>query len=112
MDKIIEREHESAINNQILATSVHPSDEFESHINEIDTTSNFYEENLAEKKSEEFSSSEKINVEDANTTNCLALTIKKDYKLVAVKNVFLHTLKVTWKVIVSTVTLTIFKYIF
>ena len=55
---------------------------------------------------------EKINFEDSNTTNCLALTIKEEHKLVAVKNVFIHSLKVTWKVIVSTVALHILKIFF
>ena len=55
---------------------------------------------------------EKINFEDSNTTNCLALTIKEEHKLVAVKNVFIHSLKVTWKVIVSTVALNILKIFF
>ena len=56
--------------------------------------------------------SDTINLKDANTSNCLALTIKKEYKLVAIKNVFIHSLKVTWKVIVSTVTLHFLKIFF
>ena len=55
---------------------------------------------------------EKIDMSEANTTNCLALTIKKDYKLVAVKNVFIHSIKVTWKVIVSSIALRILKIFF
>ena len=46
------------------------------------------------------------------TTNCLALTIKEEHKLVAVKNVFFHSLKVSWKVIASTIALHIFKIFF
>lgn len=56
--------------------------------------------------------SDTINLKDANTSNCLALTIKKEYKLVAIKNVFIHSLKVTWKVIVSAVTLHFLKIFF
>lgn len=56
--------------------------------------------------------SEKIDVENASTTNCLALTIKEEHKLVAVKNVCLHSLKVTWKVIASTIALHILKIFF
>lgn len=55
---------------------------------------------------------EKIDVETASTTNCLALTIKEEHKLVAVKNVCLHSLKVTWKVIASTIALHILKIFF
>ena len=47
--------------------------------------------------------------ENINKTNCLALTIKEEHKLVAVKNVFLHSLKVTWKVIASAIALHILK---
>ncbi len=46
------------------------------------------------------------------TTNCLALTIKEEHKLVAVKNVFFHSLKVSWKVIASTIALHILKIFF
>lgn len=60
----------------------------------------------------EATSSEPINidVEEANTTNCLALTIKKDHKLVAVKNVVLKSIRMSWKVIISTITLGIIKF--
>ena len=47
--------------------------------------------------------------EEANTTNCVALTIQKDHKLVAVKNVFLRSIRMSWKVVVSTITLAILK---
>ena len=52
---------------------------------------------------------EKIDVETASTTNCLALTIKEEHKLVAVKNVFLRSVRMSWKVIVSSITLAIIK---
>ena len=52
------------------------------------------------------------NISDFPTTNCLALTIREEHKLVAVKNVFLHSLKVTWKVIVSTIALHILNLFF
>lgn len=66
-------------------------------------------ENTLENPEESSSEPNTIEIEDANTTNCLALTIQKDHKLVAVKNVFLHTIRMTWKVIASTVALTILK---
>ena len=58
---------------------------------------------------ESLNSTEKIEDQTASTTNCLALTIREEHKLVAVKNVFLHSLKVTWKVIASTIALHILK---
>ena len=45
-------------------------------------------------------------------TNCLALTIKEEHKLLAIKNVATHSLKITWKVLLSTLSLTFFKIIF
>ena len=55
---------------------------------------------------------EKLTTDTASTTNCLALTIKEEHKLVAVKNVFLHSLKVSWKVVASTIALHILKIFF
>ena len=50
-----------------------------------------------------------IKNEDANTTNCLALTIQEDHKLVAFKNVFLRSIRMSWKVVVSAITLALIK---
>ena len=50
-----------------------------------------------------------IKTEDANTTNCLALTIQQDHKIVAFKNVFLRSIRMSWKVVVSTITLALIK---
>ena len=50
-----------------------------------------------------------IQNEDANTTNCLALTIQKEHKLTAIKNVFLHSIRMSWKVAISTITLALIK---
>ena len=69
-------------------------------------------DNIDTQKEQNNPTPEKIDIEDANTTNCLALTIKEEHKLVAVKNVFIHSLKVTWKVIVSTIALHILKIFF
>ena len=50
-----------------------------------------------------------INTEHTNTTNCLALTIQEDHKVVAVKNVFFRSIRMSWKVMISTVTLAILR---
>lgn len=57
------------------------------------------------------STSESIDIktENANTTNCLALTIQEDHKLVALKNVFFRSIRMSWKVVVSTITLALIK---
>ena len=85
-------------------------------INQTSVNSEITEINMNEEKnSPEFSneetSSESIDIktEDANTTNCLALTIQKEHKLVAVKNVFIRSVRMSWKVVVSSITLAIIK---
>ena len=66
-------------------------------------------ENSLEASNEPPSESVEIKTEDANTTNCLALTIQEDHKLVAFKNVFLRSIRMSWKVVVSTITLALLK---
>lgn len=39
------------------------------------------------------------------TTNCLALTVVKDYKLTVFKNVFKKSFKITWKIALSIITM-------
>lgn len=52
------------------------------------------------------------NIENSNNdiSNCLALTVKKDYNLVIAKNVVLKTLKSTWKIVLSIFTLNFLKF--
>lgn len=70
-------------------------------------------EKIIESSSEDSNSEAKtVEAESFPTTNCLALTIKEEHKLVAVKNVFFHSLKVSWKVIASTIALHILKIFF
>lgn len=66
-------------------------------------------ENSPETSDEAPSESVDIKTEDANTTNCLALTIQQDHKIVALKNVFLRSIRMSWKVAVSTITLALLK---
>ena len=73
----------------------------------LETT--FKEEASSEIHNNTTSESVDIKNEDANTTNCLALTIQKDHKLVAVKNVFLRSIRMSWKVVVSAITLALIK---
>lgn len=47
---------------------------------------------------------------DSEVANCLALTVKKDYNLTIVKNVFIRTLKNTWRIALSIFTLNILKF--
>ena len=84
-------------------------------INEPDSNQEIIEEkteeieNSPETSDEAPSESIDIKTEDANTTNCLALTIQQDHKIVALKNVFLRSIRMSWKVAVSTITLALLK---
>ena len=85
-----------------------------------ETTESDSNQEIVEEKTEEIENSPEtsdkvpsesidIKTEDANTTNCLALTIQEDHKLVALKNVFLRSIRMSWKVAVSTITLALLK---
>jgi len=44
--------------------------------------------------------------------NCLALTVRKDYNLMIVKNIFTATGRLSWKIVLSTVVLNFLRMIF
>jgi len=50
--------------------------------------------------------------EDNTQTNCLALTVRKDYNLVILKNIFTTTGKLSWKVIILSAILNLLNLIF
>ena len=75
----------------------------------LDTIEETQKENSPEASIETPSESVEIKTEDANTTNCLALTIQEDHKLVAFKNVFFRSIRMSWKVVVSAITLALLK---
>ena len=81
----------------------------EPKIEQIETINEEQKENSPEASIETPSESVEIKTEDANTTNCLALTIQEDHKLVAFKNVFLRSIRMSWKVVVSAITLALIK---
>ena len=76
---------------------------------QIEAVEEEQKENSPEASVETPSESVEIKTEDANTTNCLALTIQEDHKLVAFKNVFLRSIRMSWKVVVSAITLALLK---
>ena len=73
------------------------------------TLSDETQKNPQEFQNETPSESIEIKTEDANTTNCLALTIQADHRLVAFKNVLSRSIRMSWKVVVSTITLALIK---
>lgn len=89
--------------------------------NNLDTTDNINQKqeynfiNPLESEHPSIDFSETNNIEttdDSNSevANCLALTVKKDYSLSIVKNVFIKTLKNTWRIALSIFTLNILKF--
>ena len=50
--------------------------------------------------------------EEANITNCLAMTVKKDYNLTIVKNVFTTTGRLSWKIALVTAIINILNMLF
>lgn len=44
--------------------------------------------------------------------NCLALTVRKDYNLIIVKNIFTTTGRLSWKIVLSTIVLNFLRMIF
>ncbi|MGN1297493.1 MAG: hypothetical protein ACI4VH_03565 [Clostridia bacterium] len=66
---------------------------------------------LEDNKNSDISKQEPIERnENEETVNCLALTVQKDYNLCIVKNVILKTLKTTWKIAISVITLNFLKF--
>ncbi|MCI9287781.1 MAG: hypothetical protein HFJ57_07530 [Clostridia bacterium] len=53
-----------------------------------------------------------LNNNDIPEPNCLALTVKKDYNLTIVKNVFTTTGRLSWKVILATIAINFLNMIF
>ena len=84
----------------------------ETELNSVDKTADNIESSKDSSSQDSNPETKKIETETFPTTNCLALTIKEEHKLVAVKNVFFHSLKVSWKVIASTIALHILKIFF
>lgn len=64
---------------------------------------------------ENFSDDDYITSNNANNnveTNCLALTVRKDYNLVIVKNIFTASGRISWKVLVATAIINFLNLIF
>lgn len=69
-------------------------------------------ENLEERKNIEPKNSNELVGCNQEFSNCLALTVKKDYSISVVKNIFVRTVKGIWKVAISIFTLNIIKFFF
>ena len=96
---------------KVLATETKPESESENSPEVIAETPSELQENEALEKEIQEAPKESVEIqpEDANTTNCLALTIQQDHKLIAIKNVFLRSIRMSWKVVVTSITLALLK---
>lgn len=84
---------------------------------DIDKQNHLFDENLLAQddtqENETFNDSEiSMNNDDIPEPNCLALTVKKDYNLTIVKNVFTTTGRLSWKVILATIAINFLNMIF
>lgn len=66
-------------------------------------------ENKEEEKQRDNSLDVIEEISNTSTTNCLALTIQEEHKLQALKNVFSTSMRISWKVAISTIVLSILK---
>ncbi len=48
---------------------------------------------------------EKQDIVTTETSNCLALTVKKEYRLIVIKNAINKGFKVSWKIALSIITI-------
>lgn len=69
-------------------------------LEELDSTPNDNIENMELEKNED----------NSEVSNCLALTVQKDYSLSIVKNVVVKTLRSAWKIALSIFTLNFLKF--
>lgn len=97
------------MNNKQINESI---EELNNEINDKENSSNLknYDDNITTPEQENVEQTETVDIKDANTSNCLALTIVEEHKLVAVKNVFFHSLRLTLKVLVSSIALQFMKF--
>lgn len=76
--------------------------------NELDTNSDINIENETVENEETLEEKQSESVE----TNCLALTVRKDYNLSILKNGLATTVRVSWKVALSTFILNLLAFLF
>ena len=91
----------------------------------LDNTSENFEQNLQNTESSKEPILSDSNIVENNTLNsnastntdtpepnCLALTVRKDYNLVIVKNIFTASGRLSWKIVLATVVLNILNMLF
>ncbi len=69
-------------------------------------------ENIDFNTTTNFNINNSSNETDTPEPNCLALTVRKDYNLVIVKNIFTASGRLSWKIVLATVILNILNMLF
>ena len=106
-DNLVKLDNTTDINNEIF------KDVSENDLKTLDTTSvEDSIEDCVEDSVENSTEDSEILEDNSEISNCLALTVKKDYNLSVVKNVVVRTFKGIWKVAISIFTLNIIKFFF
>ena len=114
-DNLVKLDNTTDINNEIF------KDVSENDLKTLDTTSveDSIEDCVEDSVEDSVENSTEDSIEDSEIlednseiSNCLALTVKKDYNLSVVKNVVVRTFKGIWKVAISIFTLNIIKFFF
>ena len=99
-------ENQNTLDNTQIDTEAISSEEDLTDKAEIVTEENF------DLESNEQPSTDLSTKDETANTNCLALTVRKSYNLSIVKNSIFTTLRVSWKVAISTFVINILKLFF
>ena len=102
-------ENDTLSENEDQSPDLSTSNEFESNNNLTISETNKIVESIEINEDSNTIENEQVSQENTSVTNCLALTIIEDHKLIAVKNVFLKTLRMSWKVAVTSITLALIR---
>ena len=103
MDDLLENNLESEIADESNEINTDNTELTNDSIDNLDEDLASEEENIIEK-------TEDIIPPNTEVANSLALTIKKDYNLAIAKNIFVKTLRSTWKIVLSVFTLNFLKF--
>lgn len=110
------------IHNEEINKELEPSPELENNIEDttLEISNNFIQDEkcneleVKEQSSElsDFKNDEISTQNEDNQANCLALTVRKDYNLTIIKNIFTTTGRMSLKVALSTFILNILRMFF
>lgn len=83
----------------------------ENHCSVYDNIS-IEENNEPSKQASNILNSSNLDNSNIPEPNCLALTVRKDYNLIIVKNIFTASGRLSWKIVLATVVLNFLNFLF